>query len=98
MGMGIGMVHHFMPGVMKSLDRFGIFVDPFSYDKKGGGDLITIQNGNELFRILITPSGIERKGADFILFLDAVNRELARGCGSSHKGRVIDESQNHTGG
>ncbi len=35
-GVGVGVVHHLVPRVMESLDRFGVLIHPITHNKEGG--------------------------------------------------------------
>ena len=55
MGMGIGMVHHLMPGVVERLHRLRVFIHPVAHDKEGCLDLIFAQNIDQHLGVLVPP-------------------------------------------
>lgn len=54
-GVGVGMIHDLMAGIVEGLDGFGIFVYPFSDHEKCGRYLIFAQNINELLGVFVAP-------------------------------------------
>ena len=97
MGVGIGVVHDLMSGVVEGLDGFWIFVHPLPHHKKGGFNLILAQDVDEHLGVLIPPGGVKRDGEDLLVPLDAVDGKLAGGGGGSDNGGVIDHIE-HAGG
>lgn len=54
-GMGVGVVHDLVAGVVQGFHRLGVFVHPVADDEKCGRDLIFFQNVDELLGVLIAP-------------------------------------------
>ena len=70
--MGIGMVHHLMPGVVQRLHALRVFIHPFADDKERRLHAVLSQNIYELLRVLVAPCRVERETDEFSVPLDAV--------------------------
>ena len=93
-GVGVGVAHDLMPGIVEGLDRFRVLGDPVSHNEEGGLDVVLSQYVNELLGVFVAPGGIEADGADFLVPLYAVNWQLpVRGVGPGRSG-----PQDHIGG
>lgn len=97
MGMGIGVVHDLVSGVVEGLDGFRVFVHPLPHHEKGGFDLILAQDVDEHLGVLVSPGGVKGDGEDLLVPLDAVDGELAGGGGGPDDGGMIDHVE-HAGG
>ena len=102
-GVGVGVVHHLVAGVVEGLHRLRIFVHPLPHHEKGGRDLVLPQDVNELLGVLVAPGGVEADGDQLLVIpLDTVDRQLPRGGGGPHHGGGVHHPehggcQNQTG-
>ena len=91
-GVVVRVRHDLVAGVGERLDGLRVFVDPAADDEKGRADAVFAEDVDQRLGVLVAPGGVEGEGNALVVPLNAVDRQLFRGCGCADEaGRAGDE-------
>ena len=92
-GVGVGVVHHLVAGVVEGLDGLRVFVHPVPHHEEGGLYVVFSKDVDELLGVLVAPGGVKGDGQHLLVPLNAVDGKLPVGGGGLRHCRGVDQGK-----